>query len=50
MDQKPPTYLKHLVKGHFTHMPKIGRAQKRVSKGHPKTPPISCSVVMDPQV
>jgi hypothetical protein len=28
----------------------ILRAQKKVSKGHPMTPPKSCSVVMDPQV
>ena len=26
------------------------RAQKKVSKGHPNTPPNSCSMVMDPQV
>jgi hypothetical protein len=30
--------------------PKIVRAQKKVSKGRPKTPPKSCSVVRDPQV
>ena len=41
--------------GHFTHEPravtmKIVRAQKRVSKGRPNTPPKSCSVVMEPQV
>ena len=28
----------------------IVRAQKKVSKGRPKTPPKSCSVVTDPQV
>jgi hypothetical protein len=28
----------------------IVRAQKRVSKGRPNTPPKSCSVVTDPQV
>ena len=28
----------------------IVRVQKKVSKGHPKTPPQSCTVVMDPQV
>jgi hypothetical protein len=28
----------------------IVRAQKKVSKGHPKTPPKSWSVVTDPQV
>ena len=28
----------------------IVRAQKKVSKGHPNTPPKSCRVVMDPQV
>ena len=28
----------------------IVRAQKKVSKGCPKTPPKSCSVVIDPQV
>ena len=28
----------------------IVRAQKKVSKGRPNTPPTSCSVVMDPQV
>ena len=28
----------------------IVRAQNKVSKGCPKTPPKSCSVVMDPQV
>ena len=28
----------------------IVRAQKKVSKGRPNTPPKSCSVVMDPQV
>jgi hypothetical protein len=28
----------------------VVRAQKKVSKGRPKTPPKSCSVVMDPQV
>jgi hypothetical protein len=28
----------------------IVRAQKKVSKGCPKTPPRSCNVVMDPQV
>ena len=29
---------------------KIVRAQKKVSKGRPKTPPNSCTVVTDPQV
>jgi hypothetical protein len=29
---------------------KIVRAQNKVSKGRPKTPPQSCSVVTDPQV
>lgn len=28
----------------------IVRAQKKVSKGCPRTPPKSCSAVMDPQV
>ena len=28
----------------------IVRAQKKVPKGRPKTPPKSCSVVIDPQV
>jgi hypothetical protein len=28
----------------------IVRAQKKVSKGRPNTPPKSCSVVIDPQV
>jgi hypothetical protein len=28
----------------------IVRAQKKVSKGRPNTPPTSCSVVTDPQV
>jgi len=28
----------------------IVRAQKKVSKGRPNTPPKSCSVVTDPQV
>ena len=28
----------------------IVRAQEKVSKGCPKTPPMSCSVVTDPQV
>ena len=28
----------------------IVRAQEKVSKGRPKTPPKSCSAVMDPQV
>ena len=43
------------VEGHFTHEPKsrdhaIRRAQKKVFKGRPKTPPKSCSVITDPQV
>jgi hypothetical protein len=43
-----------VVQGHFTHEPrvvtmKIVRAQKKVSKGRPNTPPKSCSVVTDPQ-
>ena len=29
---------------------KIVRAQKKMSKCSPKTPPISCNVVTDPQV
>ena len=33
-----------------SHDHEIVRAQKKVSKGHPNTPPTSCSVVMDPQV
>ena len=28
----------------------IVRAHKKVSQGHPKTPPKTCSVVKDPQV
>jgi hypothetical protein len=28
----------------------IVRAQMKVSRGHPNTPPILCSVVTDPQV
>ena len=35
--------------GHITHEPR-GRAQKKVSKGRPNTPPQSCGVVIDPQV
>ena len=49
--------MNHLTKGQFTHEPRatshdheIVRAQKKVSKGRPKAPPKSCSVVMDPQV
>ena len=38
------------TKGHFTHDHEIVRAQKKVSKDHPKKPPKSCSVVMNPQV
>ena len=33
-----------------SHDHEIVRAQKKVSKGRPNTPPKSCSVVMDPQV
>ena len=33
-----------------SHDHEIVRAQKKVSKGRPKTPPKPCSVVMDPQV
>ena len=43
------------LKGHFTREPRardreIVRAQKKVSKGRPNTPPQACSVVTDPQV
>ena len=43
------------IKGHFTHEPRAVtmkwrlRAKKKVSKGHPKTPPNLCSVVTDPR-
>ena len=33
-----------------SHDHEIVRAQKKVSKGRPNTPPKSCSVVTDPQV
>ena len=33
-----------------SHDHEIVRAQKKVSKGPPNTPPKSCSVVMDPRV
>ena len=33
-----------------SHDHEIVRAQKKMSKGCPKTPPKSCSVVTDPQV
>jgi hypothetical protein len=43
------------IKGHFTHKTEsrnheIVRAQKKVFKGRPNTPPKSCSVVTDNQV
>ena len=45
----------HPNMGHFHTWAKscdheIVRAQKKVSKGYPNTPPKPCSVVMDPQV
>ena len=33
-----------------SHDHEIVRASKKVSKGRPKTPPKSCSVVIDPEV
>ena len=33
-----------------SHAHEIARAQKKVSKGRPNTPPRSCCVVTDPQV
>ena len=46
---------KRYAQGHFTHKPRsrdheIVTAQKKVSKGRPKTLQKSCSVVMDPQM
>ena len=42
------------TKGHFTHEPravtmKLWEPKRKMSKGRPKTPPKSYSVVMDPQ-
>ena len=41
MDQKTPTYLKHLVKGHFTPMPrvvttKLGEPKRNCPKAIPR--------------
>ena len=45
-----PTVLGPLHIQAKSHDHDIVRAQKKVSKGHPNTPPKPCSVVMDPQV
>ena len=50
MHHKEAYILGPLHKQAKSHGHEIVRAQKKVSKGRPNTPPKSCSVVTDPHV